>query len=211
MGTKNETPPGSNLLDALFPVVRQRVLGVLFGDPSQSLHTNEVFKRAGSGRGAVQRELLTLVQSGLVLRELVGNQKRYRANPESALYPELCSLIRKTIGLTEPLRAALAPLRVHIDAAFVYGSIAQQTDTAHSDIDLMVVSDKLGYGDVFECLQTVENQLGRPVNPTLLTRAEFSTRLNNRESFLTGVWARPKLWIAGSEDDLPNREPQRPR
>lgn len=211
MGNSYEPSSGATLLGALFPVVRQRVLGVFFSDPTRSVNTNEVIKLVGSGHGAVQRELTALVRSELVMCESVGNQKRYRANPASPLYPELCGLIRKTIGLAAPLRAALAPISAHIHAAFVYGSTAQHTDTAGSDIDLMVVSDKLGYADVFDCLQTAENQLGRPVNPTLLTRAEFSARLDKREAFLTGVLARPKLWIVGSEDGLPDGEPQRPR
>ncbi|MBA3563947.1 MAG: nucleotidyltransferase domain-containing protein [Gammaproteobacteria bacterium] len=47
--------------------------------------------------------------------------------------------------LLTPLRAALGPLADHIRAAFVYGSVAKSTDQAASDIDLMVIADKLGY------------------------------------------------------------------
>jgi predicted nucleotidyltransferase len=104
--------------------------------------------------------------------------------------------------LAEPLRHALAPLGHRIIAAFVYGSIAKNTDTARSDIDLMLVSDDISYADVFVALEDTGNMLGRPVNPTILTREEFAKRLAAQESFLTRVLDQPKIWIVGGVDDL---------
>lgn len=88
-------------------------------------------------------------------------------------------------------------------AAFVYGSVAKNTDTARSDIDLMLLSDDISYGDVFAALEDVGNKLGRPVNPTILTRKEFTKRVEAQESFLTRVLAQPKIWIIGADGDLP--------
>ena len=79
------------------------------------------------------------------------------------MFRELHGLIVKTVGLVEPLRQALAAKADHIDAGFVYGSVAKGTDRTASDIDLMVVSDSLGYEDLFEALQSAEAALGRSV------------------------------------------------
>ena len=88
----------------------------------------------------------------------------------------------KTVGLAEPLRDALKPVASDIRAAFVYGSVAKATDQAASDIDLMVVSDSLSYGDVFGALDRVSRTLGRNVNTMVYSAAEFSKRAKNTAS-----------------------------
>jgi predicted nucleotidyltransferase len=150
----------------------------------------------------VQRELARLSQSGLVTVRPVGNQKHYQANPDSPIYGELCGIAQKTIGLAEPLREALAPLAKKIVAAFVYGSVAKRQDTAASDIDLMLISDTLGYADVFAVLEEAGARLGRPVNPTLMTRKDLAKRIAGDNAFVTRVLAQPKLWLIGSDDAL---------
>lgn len=110
--------------------------------------------------------------------------------------------MRKTVGLADPLREALTPLAGEIDAAFVYGSVAKGTDSANSDIDLMLISDDLTYSDAFGSLEAASGALGRTVNPTILTSQEFRKRLAAKESFLTRVLEQPKMWIIGAEDAL---------
>lgn len=203
MGMKRSAPSQRNgLADALFSGTRQRLVGLLFGQPSRSFYATELIGLAGSGSGAVQRELKNLAESGLVTVRAVGNQKHYQANAESPIYAELCGIAQKTVGLAEPLREALAPLARQIRAAFVYGSVAKKTDTAASDIDLMMLSDEVSYADSFTALEAASSKLGRKVNPTILTRKEFTRRVKAQEAFLTRVLAQPKVWILGGDDDL---------
>lgn len=191
-----------SLADALFSTTQQRVLGLLFGQPDRSFYATELIGLTGAGSGAVQRELARLEQSGLVTVRRVGAQKHYQANPESPLFDELCGIARKTVGLAEPLRKALASLAPKIAAAFVYGSVARKADTASSDVDLMVVSDDVTYADVFGLLESVSAELRRTVNPTVYTRKELTKRIKEANPFVTRVLAQPKVWIYGSEDEL---------
>jgi predicted nucleotidyltransferase len=203
MGMKRSTAPTrTGLADALFSGTRQRLLGLLFGQPSRSFYATELIGLAGIGSGAVQRELANLAQSGLVTVRAVGNQKHYQANPESPIFEELRGIAEKTVGLAEPLREALAPLAPQIHAAFVYGSIAKRADTSASDIDLMLLSDQVSYADTFAALEAASSRLGRKVNPTILTSKEFDKRVKAEESFLTRVLAQPKVWVIGGESDL---------
>ena len=192
-----------SLADALFTTTQQRVLGVLFGQPERSFYASELIRTAGTGSGAAQRELAKLEDSGLLVSRRVGHQKHYQANAASPLFSELRSIVLKTVGLAEPLRAALKPLSAAIRAAFVYGSVAKATDRAASDIDLMIVSDSLAYGEVFGALERVARALGRQVNPTVYTAAEFSKRSRQENAFVTRVLEQPKVWIIGGEADLP--------
>lgn len=192
----------ASLAAALFTGTQQRVLGLLFGQPDRSFYATEVINLAGGGSGAVQRELARLAQSGLLTVRPVGNQKHYQANPESPIFAELCGIARKTVGLAEPLRAALAPLVGQIRAAFVFGSVAKRQDTATSDIDVLLLSDTLSYADLFAVLEDVGRLLGRPVNPTILSTRDLARRVRDGEAFITRVLAQPKVWLIGGEDAL---------
>lgn len=192
----------ANLSDALFTTTQQRVLASLFGEPGQSATVSELIQATGAGSGAVQRELARLAGSGLLTVVQVGNQKHYRANPDSPIHDELLSIVRKTFGLATPLRAALAPMADRVDAAFVYGSVAKRNDTATSDIDLMLVSDDLGYGEAMALLHPVMTRLGREINPTILTRDDLRKRIDAGNSFVTRVLSQPRIWLIGGEHDL---------
>lgn len=207
---RSAAPPSSTgLADALFSRTQQKVLGILFGRPERSFYASEVIGLAAAGSGAVQRELARLEQVGLVNVTRIGNQKHYQANPASPVFEEVAGIARKTFALAEPLRAALKPAWKKIDAAFVYGSIAKGSDTARSDVDLFVLSNSLTYPDLIRVLDRVRNQLGREVNPTLMSRAELKTMLDEQNAFATRVLEQPKLWIKGSIDDLPTRGARR--
>ena len=199
---KTSSPTQPTMADALFPRVRQRVLAVLFGNPDRSFYANEVIALAQSGTGAVQRELAALLDAGLLLTTKRGNQKHFQANSAAPVFAELRGLVLKTMGLADVLRAALAPLEAHISAAFVYGSVAKQQDTAHSDIDVLIVSATLGYADVFGALESATTQLGRKVNPTLYTPEDISKRMAQDNAFVTRVLQQPKIWLIGSEVQL---------
>jgi predicted nucleotidyltransferase len=205
LGTKHSTGRSrrQSLADALFTKTQQRVLRVLFGQPDRSVYASELIRDAGTGSGAAQRELARLEHSGLIVARRIGNQKHYQANAASPLFSELRNIVLKTVGLAQPLRDALKPVAADIRAAFVYGSVAKAADKAGSDIDLMVVSDKLSYGDVFGAVDKLSRTLGRNVNPTVYSAAEFSKRAKNENAFITRVLEGPKLWVIGTENDLP--------
>jgi predicted nucleotidyltransferase len=200
--TPSKLPVGSGIADALFTKVQQRVLAVLFGNHDRSFYANELIALAGSGSGAVQRQLAQLEAAELVSVRRVGNQKHYQANPNSPVFPELRGLILKTSGLVDVLRASLAPLASQIEAAFIFGSVAKNTDTAKSDIDLFVVTQQLTYSELFSALEPATSRLGRVVNPTVYSRNEFEKRLREGNAFVKRVSAQPRLWIIGEDSGL---------
>jgi predicted nucleotidyltransferase len=189
-----------SLADAVFTKTQQRVLGALFGKPDRSFYASELIRDAGTGSGAAQRELARLEASGLIVTRRIGHQKHYQANGASPLFSDLRNIVLKTVGLVEPLREALKPIASNIRTAFVYGSVAKGTDQATSDIDLMVVSDTLSYGDVFGALDKLSRALGRTVNPTVYSHAEFSKRIKTDNAFVTRVLEGPKVWVIGAGD-----------
>jgi predicted nucleotidyltransferase len=129
--------------------------------------------------------------------ERVGNLRRFRANPQSPVFSELAGLTRKTLGAEPLLREALLPLVPALKTAWIFGSVARQSDTAQSDIDVMLVGEDLHLARVLELLLPVEGQLGRKINPTCYTPAEFERRRAEPDSFVNRVLAQPVLPLIG--------------
>ncbi len=192
---------GENLADLLFGRTRSSVLALLYGRADQSFYTRQIAREAGASVGAVQRELGNLTKAGLIVRSSLGNQVFYRANRDAPLFPEMRSLVNKTVGIFEILRSALEPISMRIEVAFVYGSVARGEDTATSDVDLMVVGAAT-IDEVLSRLPEVEKTLGRPINPTVYSVAEFRSKVANGNHFLNAVLKGKKVFLLGDEHEL---------
>lgn len=188
--------------DALFSKTQQRVLAVLFGQPDRSFYANEIIALADSGSGAVQRELARLEAAALITTQKIGNQKHYQANHESPIFTELRGIVLKTFGVADVLRTALQTLWPQIELAFVYGSMAKGNEHAGSDIDLMVVGELTSNTQLLAALQAAQSQLGRVINPSLYTQAEFTQRISEGRSFIMRVLEQPKIFVKGAEHDI---------
>ena len=186
---------------ALLSDSQSRLFRWLFGQPERSYHLNELRRLTGLGSASLQRELNKLAEAGLVRSERVGNLRRFQANAASPVYGELVALTRKTLGVQPLLQRALASMRPRLETAFIYGSVAKQTDTAKSDVDVMLVGRNLLLSRVLELLVPLEAQLGRKINPTCLTPAEFRRRRADRDSFVSRVLAQPTLPLIGEVPD----------
>lgn len=181
----------------VFSDSQARVYRWVFGQPEREFHLSELRRLTGLGSASLQRELNRLTEAGLLDSERVGNMRRFRANPDSPVYAELVSLTRKTLGAQQILRDALVPLAPNLQAAWIYGSLAKETETVRSDVDVMLIGNGLTLGRVLEVLAPIENELGRKINPTLYTTAEFAKRREQADSFVNRVLAQPVLPLIG--------------
>jgi predicted nucleotidyltransferase len=186
-----------SIATALFSDSQSRVFQWLFGQPDREFHLSELRRLTGLGSASLQRELNRLAKAGLVRSQRVGNLRRFQANPQSPVYGELVGLTRKTLGVEPLLREALQPLVPNLRAAWIYGSVAKQTDTAQSDIDVMLIGKNLPLAKVLELLVPLEAQLGRKINPTCYTPTEFKRRRAEPDSFVNRVLAQPILPLMG--------------
>lgn len=200
-----------SIATVLFTRTQRGVLALLFGLPERSYYLNEIVRTAGLGVGAAQRELEALSACGLVSVERVGNQKHYKANAAAPIFEELRGIVQKTFGLVDVLREMLAPVASHVEVAFVYGSVAKGSDRASSDVDLMIISDKLSYSDVMTISLQASARLGREVHPTLYKSAEFRRKLDE-STFVRRVMDQARLDVIGCADDIAeSRKPRKNR
>jgi predicted nucleotidyltransferase len=189
----------ANLTDVLFGQTRREVLGFLYSQPDKPFYLRELARHAGTGLGAVQREVLQLAEVGILRRSVRGNQVFYQANRGNPIFQELKSIISKTAGTHDILREALFSLRERIRV--VYGSIARHEERANSDVDLMVVGE-VPFTEIVAVTTPVQERLGREINPTVYPLAEFQSKLKAKNHFLKSVLRQKKLFILGDENEL---------
>jgi predicted nucleotidyltransferase len=175
------------------------VLALLYGSPDELFYVRQIARQVESSSGNVQRELALLTRSGLIERSDSGHQVYYRANREYPAFPELRGLLAKTTGVFQLLKSALARLSDRIDFAFVYGSFARGDDTASSDIDLFVAGT-VSLDEVLDVVGPMEEQLGRPVNPTIYSVQDLRQRLHEGNHFLRSLEKSKKVFLIGDED-----------
>ncbi|MGH8065925.1 MAG: ArsR family transcriptional regulator [Candidatus Entotheonellia bacterium] len=188
-------------LDALFPRIRQAILAATVLHPDRWWYLSDLAKHLGVRPSSLQRELTALVDAGVLCRRQDGNRVYFQANPDCPFLPELQGLLVKTTGIIDVLRESLAPSAERIEWAFVYGSVARATELASSDVDLMIIG-QVGLAELTPALRRAEEQLGRPVNPTVYTRKEFATKLHAGHHFLKAVLDGEKLLVLGDPHEL---------
>ena len=132
----------TSLMNLLFAGARQRALAVLLLEPGAAFHLRELARRTRSHAGTLARDLDKLVATGLLVRRGQGNQMLYQAERGHPLFDELASMFRKTHGVSAMLRDALAPLADRIRVALLFGSMARGTQSAASDVDVLVVGER---------------------------------------------------------------------
>jgi predicted nucleotidyltransferase len=189
------------LADFLLGPFRTRVLSALLLHPETTWHARELARRIDALPGSTSRELVKLAEAGILLRQQVGNQVHYRANRDSPVFLELSSILRKTSGLATLLTDVLLPIAVHIQYALVFGSIARGQETAHSDVDILVLGD-LSFADVIEALHPAQEQVRREINPVVFRLDDFRAKLASNNTWARDVVKNPKFFLIGDADDF---------
>jgi predicted nucleotidyltransferase/DNA-binding HxlR family transcriptional regulator len=191
----------TSVANHLLGQTRSAVLSTLLLHPEDSLHVHELARRTGASAGSLHRELRALAELGVLLRQEVGRQVHYRANPACPVFAELAGLLRKTAGLADVLRDALLPLGKKVALAFVFGSVAAGTERPGSDVDLMVLGSA-NFADLARALAPAQESLGREVNPTVMAPRDFAKKLAAGDGFALSVAQGPRIWLMGGEDDF---------
>lgn len=185
----------------LFGRYHRDLLGLLLLHPEQTLHIREIVRLTGVPAGSAHRELKRFAEAGLLKRTRVGNQVHYQADRGSAIFEELASIFRKTVGIADVLREALAPLRKQITAAFIFGSVAQGKEGPHSDVDLMVIGSP-SFESVVAAVSPAQERLRREVNAVVVPAKTFRSKLASRDRFVTRVMAEPRIMLMGELSEL---------
>jgi len=190
------SPRRPQLVEILFGAYRRQILALLLLRPDETFYVREIARLTGISAGSLHRELKLLTDAGLLLRTTAGNQVRYQANSDCPIYEELAGIFRKTTGLADVLRELLAPLQRKIALALVFGSVAQGKAVSTSDVDLLVIGS-VPFTAVVEACHAGSQQLGREVNPVVMTKASFQKKQRDGDRFVSRIAKEPRIVLIG--------------
>lgn len=190
-----------SMTTALFPGTKRKVLALFFLNSDRQFYFSEVVRLTGTRQGVVQRELKALTEAGILSGEKRGHQTFYSVNKNNPIFPDLRNIVFKTFGVYGQVRDALKPLEKKIKVAFVYGSFAKGEEAASSDVDLFIVG-RVPLSEAVRVLTPVEHDIGREINPSLFSDAEFKKKFSQKNHFVRSVVKSDKEFIIGTEDEL---------
>jgi len=188
-------------IEFMFSPYRRQLLARLFLRPDEQFHVRELARMTGISAGSLHRELKAMSESGLLLREKIGQRVFYRADRDCTIYEELAAIFRKTLGLASLLRDALSAIAGKIQVAFVFGSMASGRQKIGSDIDVCVLGD-VSLLEVVKALSSAQETLVREINPVVMTAKKFADQAVKRDRFVTRVLGEPKVFVKGNVHDL---------
>ncbi|MEK6578999.1 MAG: nucleotidyltransferase domain-containing protein [Bdellovibrionota bacterium] len=178
---------------------RAKIFQLLFERADSELYLREIGRQSGLSVRPVQEELAKLLEIGLVKVRKDGNRVYYASNKEHPLYPEIHSLVEKTVGFYAMLQSALKDPDIKI--AFIYGSVASGKARPDSDLDLFVIG-KLGLRKLSTLLSGMSDRIGRLVNPHVMTPEEWARKIKEKNHFITNLIESEKIFIIGDDNEL---------
>ena len=187
--------------DSLFTPVKQVILAATYGQPNRWWYLSELASFAGKTPSSLQRELKSLAESGILQTKRDNSRVYFRAETNSPLFEPLRTLVERTLGVVENLKAAIEPITKLIEVAFVYGSVARGDEGIQSDVDIIVIGNA-GQSDLTKVLRPLEARFARDFNAKCYKPEEFKQKLQNGNHFVTSVLKSEKVFIVGNENDL---------
>jgi predicted nucleotidyltransferase len=181
--------------------LRARLLGWFMVHADERYFVRQLASLVGEDPTNVSRDLAKLARLGVLQCSREGRQVYYRVNRASPFFEELRGLAVKTIGIGDAVRDHLRPISDRIRVAFIFGSFADDRETADSDVDLMVVGDAT-FAEVCDALRPAQQIIGREINPTVYPEKEFRAKLGAGHHFLKSVMAAKKSYLVGDEGEL---------
>jgi predicted nucleotidyltransferase len=188
-------------VDTLFPKIRRGILAATYGQPDRWWYLSELAQQLNTTPSSLQRELQSLVSSGILRRRRDGRRAYFQAETESPIFDELHSIITKTMGVAEALKDALSKFNDRVACAFLYGSVARRQEHALSDVDLMVIGS-VGLSELSPPLRVLEKKFGREINATCYSPEEFRNKVKSENHFIMNVLRGEKTFLKGNESEL---------
>jgi predicted nucleotidyltransferase len=189
------------MLTALITSNARRALLTLFlTHPDERFYQKQLIRELGLSPSLVQTELRRLEEAGLLTSTREANARYFTVDTSCPIYPELKSIIFKTVGLADYLRSSLDAIG-DIKVALIYGSVARNVEDVRSDVDVLVIGD-VDMDALDGAVDSAERAIGREINTNVYTRDEWASRSRAGQAFATDILSGPKIFLMGDEDEL---------
>lgn len=182
-----------------FTKKQAQIMEIFFNDPEKAYYFRQLARLLEVEPGVFQRDINNLVERGILVSEFLANSRFFRLNKKYSLYPEIKSILFKTVGAEGQL-SALFEKNKRIHVAFIFGSYAAGDEDTLSDIDVMLIGN-VNEKEFLLDLRRIEKRLNREINYHIYSASEWKKN-RDRNSFIREVEKKPKIFLIGDEKDL---------
>lgn len=173
---------------------RFRLLRALYLTPNRRRTNGQLAAEANVPTSNASKWLGRWTQLGLVRRFVDGRNITYQAS-DDPLLTGLTSIMLHDDALVIDIRKALPAA---VKTAAIFGSTARGEENANSDIDVLVLGEKLSSIRINAALRPVARKHQREIHASVFSPAEFDELLREEDSFATGLLSRPTVVIKGT-------------
>ena len=157
---------------------RVAIIMRLFLNAERGAYLRELAADLGVSPSQVSSELKQLTEAGFLCVEPNGRQHRYRANTQHALFPELHSMVQKSLGMDRILESIVTRLG-DLEQALLLDDYAEGKDSGIIDLLLVGAIDQRNLVDL---VRKTEKYIDRKIRTLCLTRAEYASLRPKLES-----------------------------
>ena len=167
---------------------RLKMLRLFVFNKDIALSLAEVASRTKLKKGIVRRELSELLAAGLLRKKGVQTPTRYQTNPHFEYLDALDLFIRETTSvhpqnITKTLKRAGTLRLVALSGLF--------TGILETQIDLLIVGDRLEERTLASAVHSLEAELGREIRYASFATADFRYRLGVYDRLIRDVFDYP--------------------
>lgn len=180
--------------------VRVKILQLFLGSTDSLFHVREIVRRVDEEINAVRRELARMEKYGQVSSEWRANRRLYRFKKDHIFYPELLSLVTKSVGLGGNIVKNKTKLG-RIKYAFVSTRFIKNQTSGTEDVDLLIIG-QIVLPELQAIIADEQAKREKEINYSYMDEAEFQFRVRRRDPFILRVLIQPKIMLIGDEENL---------
>jgi len=181
---------------------RQAIFRLYFSNPDKAFYLRGLERELSIPVSMIRKELMSLKKEGIFKSDKKGNLLYYSLNKQYPLFNEFKSIVFKTVGIKASLSKILLDIK-GINAAFIYGSYAKNSENAISDIDLFILGDP-DEDLLIEQINELEKDLKREINYNIYSKTDFEKKKKQKNSFIEDLLKNKKIFLIGDKDELWN-------
>ncbi|WP_461208472.1 winged helix-turn-helix domain-containing protein [Desulfocurvus sp. DL9XJH121] len=151
---------------------RIKVLLKLFLNPGVSCYVRELAKEFGTAPNAIKEELDSLSRAGYLEADQQGRSTYFKANVKHPFFPEIHSIVRKTLGIDRLVEHVLDKLG-QVDAVYILDDYAEGRDSGL--IDVLVVGD-VDTAKLDSLCRVAEEKIKRKIRMLVIGPEEYAER-----------------------------------
>ncbi len=172
----------TDVLESLFgSKERARLLRFFIQNSQQAFSFSEIIEKNMLKSAKARNELLNLLKIKFISKRTKKGKALYQLNPNFNFYPELKDLVTKANTYPQCKSLARLPKVGNMKLIAVSGVF---TNNPKSKADVILVGDSVSKAKLKNVIHSLEAEVGKEIDFTLMTVEEFKYRLNMLDKFI---------------------------